>query len=393
MTEKLFWIDPYQKEFSAKVLRQFPVQDGHAVILDRTCFYATSGGQPNDVGILNLQPVKDVRFDNDSILHIVSTPLEGMVAQGMIDWSRRFDHMQQHTGQHILSAAFFRLFQAETSSFHLGEEYCSIELNRPNLSRDDVRKAEDLANSVIFGAKPIQSFFVDPEKAGDYPLRKQSDLQESLRIVKVADFDLSPCSGTHVQNSGEVGIVFVTGAEKLSQTLKVSFLCGNRVARQYHVDLEIVKTLSKSMTTSVELLPESIQKLQDQLKELRKEITQLKEERLKEEADHLYANAEDWNGLRKILCIWKRPYAEVRFLAQKLFEKPSTTGALISIPERRAVFFKNPQVDYDLRPIFQKFLQQHSAKGGGPPHLLEAGGFEIGPEFETRLKSLWEQQP
>jgi len=392
MTEKLFWIDPYQKEFSANVLGQFPVNDGHAVILDRTCFYATSGGQPNDLGILNLQPVKDVRFENDTCAAIVSTPLEAIAAQGMIDWSRRFDHMQQHTGQHILSAAFFRLFHAETSSFHLGEEYCSIELNRPNLSREDARKAEDLANSVIFGAQPIQSFFVDPQKAADYPLRKQSDLQESLRIVQIADFDLSPCSGTHVRNSGEVGIVFITGIEKLSQTLKVSFLCGNRVAKQYHVDLEIVKTLSKSMTTSVELLPESIQKLQDQVKELRKELSQLKEERWKEEADHLYENAEDWNGLQKILGIWKRPYSEVRFLAQRLSEKPFAAGMLVSIPERRAAFFKNPQVAYDLRPIFQNFLKSHSAKGGGPPQFMEAGAFEIGPDFEAQMKSLWDQQ-
>jgi alanyl-tRNA synthetase len=389
MTEKLFWIDPYQREFSANVLRQFPVRDGHAVILDRTCFYATSGGQPNDLGILNLQPVKDVRFENDSILHIVSTPLEGITATGMIDWTRRFDHMQQHTGQHILSAAFYRLFQAETSSFHLGEEYCSIELNRPNLSREDVRKAEELANSVIFGAHPIQSFLVDPDKASEYPLRKQSDLQESLRIVKIADFDLSPCSGTHFRNSGEVGMVFITGTEKLSQTMKVAFLCGNRVAKQYHVELEIVKTLSKNMTTSVELLPETIQKLQDQLKELRKELTQLKEERWRDEADQLYARAEEWNGLRKILASWKRPYSEVRFLAQRLSEKPSAMGALISIPERRAVFFKNPDVNLDLRPIFQSFLQKHSAKGGGPAHFMEAGAFEIGPDFETQMKSLW----
>jgi alanyl-tRNA synthetase len=392
MTEKLFWVDPYQREFSANVLRQFPVRDGHAVILDRTCFYATSGGQPNDLGILNLQPVKDVRFENDSILHIVSIPLEGIIATGMIDWARRFDHMQQHTGQHILSAAFFRLFQAETSSFHLGEEYCSIELNRPNLSREDARKAEELANSVIFGAHPIQTFFVDPAKASEYPLRKQSDLQESLRIVKIADFDLSPCSGTHFRNSGEAGMVFITGIERLSQTIKVSFLCGNRVAKQYHVDLEIVKTLSKNMTTSVELLPETIQKLQDQLKELRKELTQLKEERWQDEADQLYAKAEEWNGLRKILVSWKRPYAEVRFLAQKLSEKPFTIGALISIPERRAVFFKNPQANYDLRPIFQKFLQNHSAKGGGPSHFMEAGAFEIGPDFDAQMKSLWEQR-
>src|SRR5919106_3756739 len=145
MTEKLFWIDPYQKEFSANILRQFPVRDGHAVILDRTCFYATSGGQPHDLGILNLQPVKDVRFENDSILHIVSTPLEGITATGMIDWTRRCDHMQQHTGQHILSAAFARLFAVRTESFHMGADYSTIDLAR-EVSAGEIARAEDEAN-------------------------------------------------------------------------------------------------------------------------------------------------------------------------------------------------------------------------------------------------------
>ena len=391
MTEKLFWIDPYQKEFTAAVVQQFPVQDGHAVVLDRTCFYATSGGQPYDVGTLNSTEVRDVRFQDDHLIHVVATPIESSAVQGRIDWDRRFNHMQQHTGQHILSAAFFQLFQAETSSFHLGEEYCSIELNKPSLNRDQVRKAEELANKIIFGAKPIQSFFIDPEKARDYPLRKKSDLQESLRIVQIGDFDLSPCSGTHVQNSGEVGAVFITGTEKLSQTIKVSFLCGQRVLTQYHKDLDILKSLSKSLTTSPELLVESISKLQEQSKELRRELTQLKEGAWKQEAAQLYEAAENRKDLRIVLQTWKRPYQEVRFIAQKLLEFPSVAGAVVSVPDKRAIFFKHSQVPLDLRPVFQKFLQAFSAKGGGPAHQMEAGGFEVTQDFEQRLRNIWEE--
>ncbi len=390
MTEKLFWTEPYQTEFTATILQQFPVKTGQAVVLDRTCFYATSGGQPNDRGTINSQQVQDVRFEEDRLVHIISTPLEGSTVKGTIDWDRRFDHMQQHTGQHILSAAFFQLFQAETSSFHLGDEYCSIELNRPSLNREEVRKAEELANKVIFGAQPVQTFFVDPEKAGEYPLRKKSDLQESLRIVKIGEFDLSPCSGTHVRNSGEVGTVFITGSEKLSQTLKISFLCGNRVVRQYHQDLEILKILSKNLTTSQELLPESITKLQDQLKEMRKELSNLKENEWKQEALELYAQAEDWKNHRRILRIWKRPYAEIRFIAQRLMEQPSSIGVLVSVPERRVIFFKNPQSPFELRQPFQEFLKLNSAKGGGPSHQMEAGGFEMPDDFEERLRNVWD---
>jgi len=391
MTEKLFWADPYLKEFTASVRDQFPAADGHAVVLDRTCFYATSGGQPNDLGTLNGAGVRDVRMENDQLLHIIDQPLADVSVVGKVDWTRRFDHMQQHSGQHILSAAFYNLFHAETSSFHLGETYCSIELNRPNLSAADIQKAEDLANAVISGATTVQTFFVDPEKAKDYPLRKQSDLQEALRIVQIGDFDLSPCSGTHVKNTGEVGMVFITGAERLSQTLKVSFLCGNRVARQYHADLEILKQLSKQLTTSAAMLPDSLIKLQEQLKETRRELTRFKEEQWKQEALQLYLSAEEWRGIKLVLRIWKRPYAECRFIAQKLTEQPDSAGALISTEDGRAVFFKHPKNSFDLRPVFQNFLQTHSIRGGGPPHLMEAGGFQTKPDEENELRGLWEE--
>jgi alanyl-tRNA synthetase len=393
MTEKLFWIDPYQKEFSATVVDQFPVSDGHAVVLDRTCFYATSGGQPNDLGTLNFLSVKDVRFQEDRLIHVLSDALSDSSVEGRVDWNRRFDHMQQHTGQHILSAAFFRMFQAETSSFHLGDEYCSIELSRPDLSPEDVRNAENLANSIIFGAGTIETFLVDPEKASDYPLRKKSDLQESLRIVKIGEFDLSPCSGTHVRNSGEVGMLFITALERLSQTLKISFLCGQRVAKQYHGDLAILKQLSKQMTTSIENLPESITKLQDQFQSMRKELTQWKEERWKQEANELYRSAaEEGKELRRIVKTWKRPYSEVRFIAQRLLELPEAIGVLVSIPDKRAVFFKHPKSAFNLRPAFDQFLKTHSAKGGGPPHLMEAGGFELSHDFDWQLQKLLEER-
>lgn len=391
MTEKLFWSDPYETEFSATVVEQFPLGDGQAVVLDRTCFYATSGGQPYDLGTLNSLPVSDVRFEADRLIHIVPEPLPASSVRGTIDWKRRFDHMQQHTGQHILSAAFFQLFEAETSSFHLGDQYCSIELNRPNLNPDQVRRAEDLANSIVFSAQQVETFFVDPAKADEYPLRKKSDLQESLRIVKIADFDLSPCSGTHVRNSGEVGVLFITGTEKLSQTLKVSFLCGNRVVTQYHQDLAILKSLSKQMTTAAENLPESITKLQDQVKELRKQLSQLKEEQWKRDAAQMYETAQQWNETRRVVRVWKRPYAETRFIAQRLLEQPDSTGALVSIPDCRVVFFKHPKSHFDLRPVFERFLKKHGAKGGGPPHLMEAGGFAITEDFENQILKLWEE--
>jgi alanyl-tRNA synthetase len=389
MTEKLFWRDPYQKEFSAHVLEQIEVPDGHALVLDQTCFYATSGGQPNDLGTLNSIAVKDVRMDGARLLHILPEPIPTENVNGLIEWNRRFDHMQQHTGQHILSAAFYKLFHAETSSFHLGEEFCSIELSVPHLNESQIQQAEQVANEIIFGATPVTAFFVDPKRASEYPLRKQSDLEESLRIIQIADFDLSPCSGTHVKNAGEVGMVFVYGQEKLSQNMKITFLYGNRIHRTFKKDLAVLRGLSKTLTTSFELLPDSIGKLQTQLKELRKENNRLKEETLKAEAVQIANEASDWNGKRLLIRVWSRPYQEIRTLAQILSGQKEMIGILASSSEKRAVFFKHPSVGIDLKPIFQDFLSRTGAKGGGPPHLMEAGGLSENVKLEDLLATLF----
>jgi alanyl-tRNA synthetase len=389
MTEKLFWKDPYQRQFTAAIAEQFNVRDGHAIVLDQTCFYATSGGQPNDVGTLNGEPVRDVREDQDRILHIVSQPINGDRAEGVIDWTRRFDHMQQHSGQHILSAAFFSLFKAETSSFHLGEDYCSIELDKPALKEVDLQRAEDAANEVITSAFPVSTFFIDPSRASEYPLRKKSDLAESLRLVQIGEFDLSPCSGTHVRNTGEVGGVFITGSEKLSQGVKVNFLCGNRIRRHYHSNLVILKSLSKSLTTSFDLLPDSIARLQIQLKDLRKELAQLKEEQLEVEAVKIFGEAKDWNGLRLVIRVYERPYQEVRFLAQKVSERERSLGAILSTSEKRGVFFKNRSVDYELKQAFSRFVERSGAKGGGAPHFMEAGGFDTSLDLPGLLSDIF----
>lgn len=389
MTQKLFWSDPYQTEFTATVLEQFDAPDGPAVVLDRTCFYATSGGQPNDLGSINSVPVKDVRVESGRIVHVLEKSLDSPAASGTINWQRRFDHMQQHSGQHILSAAFYRLFHAETSSFHLGEQFCSIELSKADLQGNQIRDAEQLANEVLFAAMPVASFFVEPERAGQYPLRKQSDLAESLRIIQVGDFDLSPCSGTHVKNTGEIGVIFVYGFEKLAQTCRITFLCGNRIRAQYRKELVVLKSLCKSLTTSVDLLPDSAAKLLAQVKDMRKENMQLKEKRLKAEAMELLVKSEDWNEQHLLLQCFDRPYEEIRYIAQRLSEQAGVLGALASIPDSRIVFFKHPGVPFDLKSAFASFLAETGARGGGPAHFLEAGNLPDDPELLQKLHSLF----
>lgn len=389
MTEKLFWNDSYQTQFTARVMEQFPVADGTAVVLDRTCFYASSGGQPNDLGLLAGQPVRDVRFEGEKLVHVLSSPLISEHVEGAVDAKRRQDHRQQHSGQHILSAAFHRLFGAATSSFHLGEETCSIELSKPGLTEAQVKQAEQVTNEVILAGTSVTVFFLDPTRAGEYSLRKQPDVGENLRIIQIGDFDLSPCSGTHVKNAAEVGMVFVTGSEKISGGTKVSFLCGNRIVRHYHKDLAVLKECSKILTTSFELIPESVRTMQVQWKELRKDNLHMKEKRLKAEAMKMIMNAEHWNGHQLMIGVWNRPYQEIRFLAHKLSEQPGVVGAFASTAEKRAVFFRHTELSLDLKPIFSQFLAKTGAKGGGAPHFLEAGNLQDTADLEALMHSLF----
>lgn len=389
-TEKLFWINPYQREFSAQILDQSKIEQGYAIVLDRTCFYATSGGQPNDLGTLNSVSVSDVRIQEGRLIHLLSSPLENETVTGIIDWKRRFNYMQQHTGQHILSAAFFKLFAAETSSFHLGEEFCTIELSKRDLTEDQLQLAEQTANSILLAATPVKAFFIDADKAEQYALRKKSDLAESLRIIQIGDFDLSPCSGTHVQNTAEVGVIFIYGHERLSATHKVTFLCGDRIRKKYSSDLSVLKTLSKNLTTSFELLPDAVGRLQSQVKDLRKESMRLKEASLQSEALKISETAPVREGKRLIVTVWKRPYQEVRYLAQKLSELPHHYGALASSSENRLIFFKHPKAEVDLRSLFDEFLAATTAKGGGPPHFLEAGIPQTVQNIDELLSRIFE---
>ena len=202
MTERLYYIDPYLAEFDANVLRVEPHEGRLAAVLDRTAFYPTSGGQPFDTGRLGPATVIDVvDRDDDVILHVVEGPLEPGPARGTIDWNRRFEHMQQHTGQHVLSAACDRLFNARTDSFHLGSVSSTIDLNRP-LSPRELERAEDEANRIVWEDRPVGIRFADAEEAARLPLRKEPARKGKLRLIEVADFDISACGGTHVARTG-----------------------------------------------------------------------------------------------------------------------------------------------------------------------------------------------
>jgi alanyl-tRNA synthetase len=234
VTTRIYFTDALANEFDATVVSSTADGDRFVVVLDRTAFYPTSGGQPFDTGTIGGVRVLDVDdTDADEIRHFVDAPLAvGADVHGRIDWPRRLDHMQQHTGQHVLSAAFDRLFRVRTTSFHLGTDVSTIDLAR-EVTPAEIAQAQLEANRVIWDGRPVTVRFVSEEEAAKLPLRKEPVKTGLLRIVEVTDFDISACGGTHVPHTGMIGAIVATGWERFKGATRLSFACGGRALRSH----------------------------------------------------------------------------------------------------------------------------------------------------------------
>ena len=263
MTSRIYYTEAYRTLFEATVTACDTVDGRYHVTLDRTAFYPTSGGQPFDTGTLGGAAVTDVIDREDGeIAHVVAAPLAtGAVVSGAIDWARRFEHMQQHTGQHVLSAAFDRLFQARTESFHMGAAAATIDLAREVTPRQ-IAEAESEANRVVWEDRPVAIRFASPEEAAAMPLRKEPARTGPLRLVDVEGFDLSACGGTHVARTGGVGIIAVGGWEKFRQGTRVEFLCGGRALARFRLWRDSLAATQKFLSVAPDEIAAAVERMQ-----------------------------------------------------------------------------------------------------------------------------------
>jgi alanyl-tRNA synthetase len=300
VTERLYYHDPYMTEFDARVLR-VEAHDGRpAAILDRTAFYPTSGGQPFDTGRLGTATVVDVvDRDDGAILHVVEGGIEPGDVHGAIDWPRRFEHMQQHTGQHVLSAAFDRLVDARTESFHLGSGSSTIDLNK-SLSAADITRVEDEANRVVWEDRPVTIRFADAAQVAKLPLRKESARAGTLRLIEVAEFDISACGGTHVARTGAIGAIAVQSTERFRGGTRVEFLCGVRVVRGHRALRDIVAAGVRLVSVLPVELPAAIERMQTDAKETNRRLKDLQTRLAAFEAGALAEQAESRGGVRLV---------------------------------------------------------------------------------------------
>jgi len=373
-SERLYYADPYLTRFQAHVVERLTWEGQAAVVLDQTAFYPTSGGQPADRGTLSGVPVTDVvvRPEDGAIVHLLESDRVPDRVSGEIDWQRRFDHMQQHTGQHILSAACEQLLDAETVSFHLGTESSTVDLNRPRISPEQIETVEDLVNRVIWEDRLVTTRFVRPEELATLPLRRLPKVEGSIRLVEVADFDLNPCGGTHVARTGEIGLLKVLRLDYRGEETRVEFVCGTRALRDYRQKNEITRRLSATLTVGYWELEEAISRLLDELKATRRQLRAAQEHLLETLATQMLQAAPA--GPPRIVQAVLDGYgpADLRSLAQKMVAHPHTLVLLASRQDRTHLCVaRSEEVAADAVALLRSACAALGGRGGGQPHFAQ----------------------
>lgn len=391
MTERLYYSDSYLTDFDAMVVRVTSHDGRHVVVLDRTAFYPTSGGQPFDTGRLGTARVVDVvDGDDGEILHVFEGEIElsqtsvgereVSLIHGTIDWPRRFEHMKQHTGQHVLSAAFDHVAGARTESFHLGSSSSTIDLNRI-LSPGDIERAEDEANRIIWEDLPVGVRFASAEEAAALPLRKESVRTGTLRLVEVPGFDLSACGGTHVARTGAIGAVVVASSERFRGGTRVEFLCGIRATRAYRILRDTVAAGVRLVSVLPAELPAGIERLQAEIKDARRSLKDQQGRLAALEGLSLADRAEALGPLRAVITAvegWDQ--SGLKSLTAAITTRAGHLAALFSVSSpSAAVIARAPDVTIDCASVLKQLIERFGGKGGGRPDLAQGGGLEGTP--------------
>jgi alanyl-tRNA synthetase len=384
MTVRLYFEDAYLKEFEAVIVRRETREGKPVVFLDRTAFYPESGGQSADRGTLNGVKVLDVQEDGEDIVHALESEIGVEKVKGVIDWPLRFDRMQQHSGQHVLSEAFLAAVRGETRSFHLGEDVSTLEIGLPGISEEELERVEKAANAVVFEDREVKTYFVPPERVAEVPLRRPPKKEGTLRIVEVSGYDYSACGGTHVRRTGEIGLIKVTRWEKIRGNSRFDFLCGGRALADYAAKNRTSRHLTGSFSVTDKDIPAAVEKLQAELKAQKKSAKAMQEALAGYEAHEIVEK----NPGKVIRLVFKDKSPEaVRFLALKVIRHAPRVAlfAALAHPQSHIILARSEELSVDLREFAPLVSEMVSGKGGGGPSLVEI----VTPD-ESRLEEALE---
>jgi alanyl-tRNA synthetase len=382
MTDRLYYHDSFLYEFDAHVVESAERDGKHVVVLDRTAFYPTSGGQVHDTGRFVLADKREVAVlevadeEDGRIFHFAAEPVAvGTAVHGRIDAARRRDHMQQHTGQHVLSAAFVRLFDIPTVSFHMGSESCTIDLETNSLSLSQVEAAEKLANEIVTEDRPVSIRFVPLEEARQLGLRKIPPRQTGkLRLIDVAEFDLTACGGTHARSTGQLGSILLRKVEKVKQGARVEFVCGARAVATARKDYATLTEAAALYSTHMYEVPQQIQKSIEETRTAGKAQHKLLEELAEFQAQKLLSGINA--SPRVVTAVFpERDAGFIKLLAQKLTHGKTDVIALLASGAGQVtlVFAQSPGQKSTMGQLMKETMTQLGGRGGGTAELAQGG--------------------
>ena len=377
--DRLYYRDSYLKEFEAEVIERSTMSDRPAVVLNRTAFYPASGGQPNDKGSLNGIRVLDVIEDADRIVHLLEKEVAQTDVRGVIDWKRRFGHMQQHTGQHILSQSFIRIAHAETIGFHMSDEVSNIDLDVASIQEDTLWKAEDHANSIVQQDLPVNVIFTDESGLSRFDLRKDPAKTGEIRIIEIEGFDASACGGTHLRSTGEAGLIKIRKCEKIGSKMRVEFYCGSRALHDYRWKNSLIFKYANQFTVGEKELGDAIERLEEENKSYKKELKDVRERLLVYEAEEMLKKAEVLKGCSIVRALFEgRDLQEMKILSS-LLKKREKVVALLAVRGEGAtlVFSRSDDLKIDIAGVLKRCLDLIGGRGGGRPDSAQGGGPDV----------------
>jgi alanyl-tRNA synthetase len=400
-TRRLYYDDSFQDNFTAQVLSCVPLAEAEdagfgprwVAILDQTLLYPTSGGQPNDLGKLGDANVVDVKEQEDRIVHVLDRPVPEGRVEGCIHWPRRFDHMQQHTGQHLLSAVFQERFGLVTVSFHLGETVSTIDVRGPQPSPLILEGAARAANAVIFEDREITVRYGTAEEFAGQGVRKQVDRKGVLRAIEITGIDLQPCGGTHLRHTGQLGLILIRGCTKIRQDWRVEFVCGGRAERAARQDADLIALLSAALEYSAQDLPAAVERLMREREESAKQIKTLLPRIAESQAMALIAaSPRRADGIRVVAEVVENLVPDyLQHLATALARTERTVALLADAQTGNVVFAQNPSAAKDMNALLKKVFEQLPGKGGGSRDFARgalAAGSNVAAAMELAKTSL-----
>lgn len=370
MTKKLYYESAYIREWKTQISRKLEREDGTYLVLNETAFYPHGGGQPCDLGWINKIPVLDVILEEGEILHKVEYSPEQEEVECRLNWDRRFDHMQQHSGQHLLSAMCLDVCQAETLSFHLGEDYATIDVARPDLPRDQFMMLELEVNDQIYLNRKVTNYVVTQAQAAKLPLVKQPKVTDNIRIVEIEGIEYNACGGTHVSATGEIGMIKLLRAEKQKGHTRIYFKCGYRALNEFNAGMEILSSLAARFNTGKEEILDRIEKWDQEQKQLQAELNAVKAENDAYLAGKLLA---DRQGSLVKYVFTDKSLKDMQNLAAKLTEQADVIVLFVSNSDHKVLLARGGKDGLACGSFFKQHLADYRGKGGGSDKMAQAG--------------------